>query len=323
MRSVSRIAASAQALTILFTWHLWQRRDEFPNLAVVESFDVISFGPLLIIGALFSIAFPRVGSAVFTISITAAIFGDEVRLQPEVISLTAFMLLSWAKDNAVLVGRWLLASLWIWSGLHKVLSTGWHDQGGQYVASLLHLPALDSLLTLAVPALELAAGVAALATGLRPVARVLGPLVHLGILFALLISVENSAVWPWNAALALIALLLFAPSEMPPLTKPLIAFVAALLVFPASFYWGANAYLTYNLYSFNTAIAEVCGEDGQCKNVNTLSFNALNVPVPPEEKLFVRWFGESCESGQTLKVTPQPSALSGRTSPRELQCPRD
>ena len=155
---------------------------------------------------------------------------------------------------------------------------------------------------------------------------------HLGILLTLgpWLASFNSAVWPWNAALACCAPLLFIarPAQARPThdraqdTEPLrsrhlaVGVAALLFVLPAGFYAGvSDAYLSHNLYTSNTAQALRCTDTG-CAPFGTEAYSALNVPLPPETRIYAAWFRLVCNAGETLEVTRPRTRITGEVSSR-------
>jgi hypothetical protein len=84
-------AAIAQVLTILWTWNLWTERDSAPNLPVVSILSHVNWAPPLILLALLTVASPRRVAPLFCGVYALAVLGDQVRLQPEVVSLALLM----------------------------------------------------------------------------------------------------------------------------------------------------------------------------------------------------------------------------------------
>ena len=108
------------------------------------------------------------------------------------------------------------------------------------------------------PLCELGLGLTALWPRLWKVTALGAVLVHGGILVTLspLFGDWNSAVWPWNAAVAVVAPMLFLsqPKGAAFPSPAIVAVAAVLLAFPALFYVGlVDAYVSHNLYSNNTA----------------------------------------------------------------------
>ncbi len=322
-RRIVQAASIAQCLTIGTTWKLWNHRPDFPNLAVVHSFAEINWPWFLIASSILTAIVPRVGSPTFAVVLTGALLGDQMRLQPEVVTLAVLMFAPLLMPSGMHATRWLLASVWIWSGLHKMLSVGWRIEGGGFIADAFGLAFLTDVFVVLVPVVEIAIGIAALFQSLRPVARWGGAAMHIGILITLAVFARtNSAIWPWNAALAIVAISIFAPSRPQSISKKTRAIAITFLMYPALFYVGAvDAYLSSNLYSFNTATAEYCSKD-VCRNLNSLSYDKLNTPFPPEPRLFKGWFHATCKLGDTLLIEGRAGVLDQARSETTYSCTR-
>jgi hypothetical protein len=139
--------------------------------------------------------------------------------------------------------------------------------------------------------------------------RRIGILLALGLhslgLVALVNAGWNEAVWPWNAALPVAAFALFwSRGDRQPST---VAIYAAFALFPLGFYAGVvDAYLAHNLYTSNTASALLCEADSECSSRPWSEvLSRLNVPFPPEPRLYKAYFEEVCAPGQTLLIAPR------------------
>src|SRR5205823_639175 len=134
----------------------------------------------------------------------------------------------------------------------------------------------------------------------------------------------NSSVWPWNVALACAGFLLFQPAGVErPIARHAVAASAALLVAPALFYVGlADAYLSHNLYTGNTAEAVVCQRKAACSGQLFDTWGALNVPLPPEERLYRQLFDRSCVPGSRLVVTGRATVFTDPPDHSTFLCRR-
>ena len=302
--SVAAVAAAALGATIVITWDLWRSRDGIPNLPAVSWLAGPGWGVPLLVGCLLAALRPRVGGLVFVAVLAAAILGDQLRLQPEIVSLTVLLVAPAFGATGRSIARWHLAALWLWAGLHKVLSVGWPRVGAGEIAGYVDLPSLRPAIAVALPAVEIALGLSVFWRRAWPVTAVVGAALHIGIFVTLspLLGDWNAAVWPWNLALAVAARQLFGqPERSDRLARGVaIAFLAS----PALFYVGAiDTYLAHNLYAANAATAHVCrGEPPQCSAAAFRTIDDLDVPMPPEPRLFRQLFDEICEPGSTLRI---------------------
>jgi hypothetical protein len=133
-------------------------------------------------------------------------------------------------------------------------------------------------------------------------------------------------VWPWNIALAIAGFLLFGPFGTAERRRPstyVVAAAAVLVITPALFYAGvADAYLSHNLYTSNTATAQICGPDGSCIDPIADTYNALNVPLPPEPRLYRAVFDATCWPDLRLTVTGPATVFTDPPRRTRYACPR-
>lgn len=321
-------AAVAQLVTLRWTWDLWVPRSDPPNLAMVGWLSSISWGWVLVALCVVTVVRPRWGGPAFGVALVLACLGDQTRLQPGVISVAILMIAPAFGDNGRAVARWHLCSLWLWAGLHKALSTGWPAEGGnaEFIAESLGRPELTALVVVAVPLAEIVLGLTALWPRLWPVTGVGGAVLHVGVLVSLspIFADWNSSVWPWNAAVAVAAPILFLGQHegaaFP--SRPMIMVAAVLLAYPVLFYVGAvDAYLSHNLYTSNTASAKICWPDEKrCSRAAFSTWESLNVPLPPEPRLFRQSFRIVCERGDVLHISGIRTRLTSAPSVETKTC---
>jgi hypothetical protein len=367
---VVAVCAVALAVTYRWTWHLWQvRPDGVPNLAGLGLLRHLTVWPALLISCALMIVAPRIGTTLNVAVLATALAADQIRIQPEVVSLALLALAAAWSWRRIACAHF--ASMWFWAGLNKVLSHGWPTGGAPFIADSVHLGSHAGLIVWGVPAAELAIGLAALpalrrrlpGTGtlegrLLMVAGLGGAALHLGILVTLSpwLASHNSAVWPWNAALAICAPLLLvavrrapatepSPDQIPapapdtgldpPVTPPVTraanrtgaaghlvsALIIVLWVAPAGFYVGlGDAYLSHNLYTLNTEQAQRC-RSNSCRPFGTSAYPSLNVPVPPETRIYDAWFQKVCLPGETLRIIRPANRVTGERR-TERSCSR-
>ena len=320
------------AATIVVTRHLWQAHTTPPTVPLLDLARVPVTVPLL--AALVAVLVRPVGGWIcLVVVVVAAIVLDQTRIQPEIISLTILIGATLPVRGARLVGQAAVVSIWFWAGLNKALSTGWED-----VASTLASDAGNAGLKVAfywtTPALEMAAGLLLTIRRTRPVGVVLAVLLPVGVLLTLSplgdgVS-RNTAVWPWNVALAASALVLFTKrfdhrtDRLRRSPRWALAAAGVLLVVPVGWYLGIfDSYLTYQLYTGNTRTAEICAPDGTCRT-NEFDTASLNVPLPPEPRIYRSIFEKTCQPGETLVLHPRLTRVLGG-NPDDVtivQCPR-
>jgi hypothetical protein len=337
-RALAVRIASACALvaTYLLTWDLWHARVSPPNLPVVPFLAGLSFSIVLPLAALVAVKFPRAGAIVHSGLFIVAILGDQIRLQPEFVSLGILLLGAAFPRSGLEVARWHLVTLWIWAGLNKALSAGWPTAGVQFVVGTVGLAIFSPIAMIVVPVIESGVGFLGLNRRWWPAVRVLAPVMHLQILLTLVIAHYNTAVWPWNVGIAIAAPFLFLPdregdasmrprarhSSSNPRTRGRVVTALAILmaVYPAGFYVGiSETYLSHNLYTANTATAAICPPpdgvgDVKCSGaLFSSSMTAINVPVPPERRIYTGWFDRACRPGESLRLLGIWTHLADRT----------
>lgn len=328
--AVVAVCSLALAVTYRWTWTVWQVRagadlPQVPNLSLISRLGGFRVAWALVVICALMIVLPRVGTVLNCLVLTIAILGDQVRLQPEIVSLALLALAAAWSWRRIACAH--LAILWFWAGCNKALSYGWVSVAGPYIATPVRLTAHLWLVLWGVPLMEMAMGLSALWPRLRAVSGIGGGLLHVGIVITLgpWLGAYNSAVWPWNAALVICAPLLFlgpgyvgpflaAPSELPPprprTDRIATAVVAFIAIAPIGFYLRiSDAYLSHNLYTSNTAQAQRCS-DQSCLPFGLEVYQLLNVPLPPETRVFNAWFQKVCLPGERLEVTKPPTRVS-------------
>jgi hypothetical protein len=311
-RQLVAVAAAGLVASYLLSWDLWQVRVDPPNLPLVAAASMIGLGVPLVTAALSTLVFPRAGAMLHAVLLALAITGDQIRLQPGFISLTIILLAAAWPSRLMVLGRWHLATLWFWAGFHKALSAGWPTGGATFIANAAGVPDMRGFVSVAVPVFEI--GLAGLAVWPRTwrILRVIAPLFHVGVVLLLAAVWWNTVVWPWNLAIAAAVPFLFgteSASMRLPASRRVMwpATVAVLLVlYPAGFYVGyVDAYVAHNLYTSNVSQAYVCTEETEperCIPLLSSILEELNVPLPPEERLFVALFERACAPVEYLRI---------------------
>lgn len=332
--AVRFVSVCALVATYLLTWDLWQPRDTPPNLPVLSFLSGIGFAAALPLTALLAIKFPQAGAVGHAVLLFTAILGDQIRLQPECVSLSILLLGSAFPRSGLALARWHFVALWIWAGLNKALSAGWPTVGVYFMVGTIGLTALTPIATIVIPLVETGLGIMGLIPACWPAVRVVAPVVHLQILLTLVVAHWNTSVWPWNIGIALAAPFLFLPDRLAaepsrsrhaasnprPRARVVTTVGVLLVVYPVGFYFGVtDAYLEHNLYSANTRTAAICPPSNgaaapKCsESVFTRTWAAINVPLPPERRLYVAWFDKVCRPGETLRLRGPWTHLADRT----------
>ena len=137
---------------------------------------------------------------------------------------------------------------------------------------------------------------------------------HVSGLVALVSIRWNVSVWPWNVGLALAAPAFFFFDERHPAPRiPSAVIGVAFALVPLGFYAGVvDAYVAHNLYTSNTATATICGPQLHCSNAEfRATWTELDVPLPPEPRLYRALFERVCEPGEeTLLITPRQTRIT-------------
>ncbi len=311
------LVVAAQVATILVTWKLWQTRTSPPLLPVVE-LPQFGFGWLMLVSACAVLVTPRWGLIAHACVVFVAMLLDQTRMQPEIVS-HCFLLLGTLPSNAArLIGRMHLISLWLFSGMHKLLSPAFYDDVAPY---LWHgvtgdaLPGAAQAFGVTLALTEIGLGLLAMFVRTRRIAAVAAIPFHLGVLASLVHMQWNEAVWPWNVALAGAGMgLLFDWREalLPSFraVQGVMRAVAALvLVAPASYYFGGlDAYMAHCLYSGNTPRGYLV-RPGIRENLTMLTIDELKVPFPPTHRTYRDLFLAIGKPGDRLLIEdPRPCA---------------
>ena len=351
------VVGMAWILTILLTWKLWQAREVPPNIGFwflpLPNFDI---GVWLCLVPLLPLFWPRFLSLFLSgLVVLLALLQDQIRMQPEVISL--FLLMSatlaagagpGAKDALIdedstggaagpgegflLSARIHLITLWLFAGLNKFLSANFLFDPDPWLLKGIwnDAPALiKTIFPWVAASLEVSLGIMALVPGARRLAALGGLCLHGGILITLspLGHNWNQAVWPWNLALIFAGFYLLWDwktsllSDLRKLARPFQVFAVLLFIYPLGFYFGiSDAYLSHNLYSNNTLKAYWLRPEGKPRKLS--GWKALGVPFPPEERIYRGVFNKICRPGDELLLIERRLIVPG-TGKREwrLSCP--
>lgn len=335
---------AAQATTVVITWPLWQARAAPPNLPALPGLPAPDLG-LAVLGTLALVLLvPRWGIPAHSVVLALAMGLDQLRIQPEFVSLALLMWATWpgSKDSgpeggAVLLARSHLIALYLWAGLHKLLSAEYAFSASRFWQRT--VPGLGEgtagVLALGVAVFEVGLGLLVVWPAARRRAGWLAGAMHFMIFLSLspLGRGRNEAVWPWNLALAVAAPVLITTWGSTWRTqvrgsRPVALLLAVLLVLsPALYYVGRlDAYLAYCLYSVNVPVAvlvhpeqrEQLAAAGESRlrlpDLNS-DIKDLHVPFPPAHRLFEQYFNLVGEPGDELHVyDPRPwAACQGRT----------
>jgi hypothetical protein len=327
--------------------------------------DMIALGALF--AALCGVAFaprPRWWAAAATVLALLLALEDQSRWQPWFYQYVAMLAaLAVARDSGDMLAAWrvVLVGLYLWSGIQKLNATfmsrlfPWLVQP---VSSV--LPAGLQQIFLAgwvvVPMTEIAVAVGLLVPRLRNAAVIAAVGTHLVVLGLLgpLAHGTNAVIWPWNAAMAGLAAVLFwnarAASALDTLVPRRIGAHAVMLaLFVAlpvlSFAGRWDAYLSGELYSGNLKVGALSITDrvtarlpdaarrhvmSDRAGANALdlyewSMGELSVPSYPEDRVFRAVARDVCRFADNpgdvvLVVFGRPGVLTGQREITRNDC---
>ena len=304
-------ATVAQLATVIITWELWHARHDPPNLPLIDV-PQISFGIWMVFSLLLVLFKPRTGFWVHVIIITAASLFDQFRMQPQFLAL---VLLMWAAiyETGTRIGRWFLAALWIWAGIHKLLSPHWFAHAGHWMLTAMQFDDTfanqwHTQYAMVVGLSEIAVGLAAI---IRPrLAAYLGAAMHLSIFFLLIYIDWNFSVLPWNLATAIVGawMLLNVSQSDTESRHRWIEFVAAGVFFvaPVGFFWGMLDHGYANvLYSDFVPRALITSKES-LREVS--GWHPIHVPFPYERRTHRQFFESLAGEGDKLHIhDPRPA----------------
>lgn len=267
-----------------------------PGLPLPE----LNLGVLILVSLAAIFVRPLAGLILHTIVILYSILIDQTRLQPEIVSMVILMWGSLRSPSFKLIARSHLVALWFFAGLNKMLSVG-------YLSSLsLAHPRSTSRAAL-LPLVELALGILTLIPRSRSFAAALAFTLHITIFALVLRSRPGSPILFWNLALAFAGFALISSwsrslsSNLKELNPVAAAVALFVLISPIGFYFGIfDAYLSHHLYSKSIPTAVWHRANGKPDGIET--WHTLNVPIPPEHRLFEAYFNDSCERGDFLII---------------------
>lgn len=335
------VLVACQAAAICLTRELWRGRSvagDAPNLPIFDAIWIdaaqLNFLWPLLASLAAILVWPRIGVAVHCSVLALAIVLDQMRIQPEFISVAILLIGTLPQKGPLLVARCHLISLWLFAGIHKLLSVEYlYDSGPRMWHNTLG-GLSDSqafMLSLATACAELLLGVFAIVPCTRRAVLPLAALLHGGILASLIMQQWNTAVWPWNVAVIAAAFVLFREWKEPlwaPLSDLSVdgstskrgrawqALAGFVLVYPTLFYVGlADAYVSWCVYASNAPSAEVyladdvgtppepdAFENATGENLQFRHYDALNVPFPPAPRLFLQYFRKTAAPGDCLVI---------------------
>ena len=314
------IVVAGQAATLLVTYRLWQVRESVPHLPLFDLPAWMQFAPLwpLLASLIAVLVRPLIGIALHSVLLLVAIALDQMRIQPEVISMAILLwgTLSWRGTE--MIARAHLISLWFYAGLHKLLSPAYWDGAGAWNVQRTFPGTPQSLATaaaVAVAATEIALALLMLWPKSRKIAAWSAGALHVAVFLSLVIDPWNQAVWAWNLVLAAAGPLMFAWwrdstwTDLRTKRRAVQATIFFLLVSPAGYYLGwIDAYLAHCLYASNTPWAVLVrgknrgSPDEAQRKLGHEMLDRLNVPFPPAHRLYAQYFHQVAGNEDQMRI---------------------
>ncbi|HEV2972321.1 MAG TPA: hypothetical protein VGY55_20265 [Pirellulales bacterium] len=312
-------AVAAQAATIWITWPLWTVRHYNPAQAspvspMLPAFPLPQFDVLpWLLGSLVVVLFaPRWGVVLHGAILFWAILLDQIRMQPECISLWVLMLGSLNSPGVKLLARSHLIALWFFAGFHKLISPGYYEAVVPFMAgrspgdSPIAYQVLGGLAAL----FEMALAGLAIVPRTRRLCAVLAAPFHLAVMWWLAFHMHwNESVCPWNAAIAVAGFTLIWPwrssfrDDWRHVSRPGRVAVAFVLLSPLLFYVALfDPFLSYCIYTSNVPEAWIAVPGGESIPISSLLGPELNVAIPPEHRLFEAYFEQVGQPSDTLII---------------------
>ncbi len=305
------VGVLSQAVTIFITWPAWQVREVPPNLPWIAATPQVSSGLILLVSLAFVLVSPRMyGMVGFLITLGLAIGMDQFRCQPQVIAIT-FMMAACVWLPARRLCLWFLIAMWLWAGIHKLISAEWftHISYGLLSQTPVNPNGVYQGFALLIGLGEI---VLAIVAWIRPRQVMLGCIgLHCGIVIFLLCIGWNASVIPWNLCTAIVGawLLHKAPTQGPdvlqsslvlPATPVLRGLVVAMLIVPAGMYFGLVRHcFAHALYSGNLPLAMATRAEG----VETLEvWDDIQFPFPNVQSSYRDYFVLTGSIGDKLHV---------------------
>lgn len=325
-----------QAAMIAQTWRLFSVRTLPPNLPLWSWLPQLDMGPVLLASLVLVLVRPRVGVVVHAALLAAALGLDQMRLQPEWVSIAILLVATTSFRQARTLGWGHLASLWLWAGCNKAMSAGFVPGVAPSVAHDLGIASHPEVVAWGMPALEITLGLLAAVPRTRRWAGLIGFVMHTGAIVGLHMR-WDWAILPWNVGLAWASLVLLfvdparraaysgTPADARQLRQRRLL-LAVLFGYPALAWFGAlDLYLAHHVFTGDAATASVCDRRGRCSTFGPLvSGAAVKAPIPPDRRLFELWFRRDCRPGETLHVTARqfrwPLDHTADTSPSQATC---
>jgi hypothetical protein len=319
------VLVAAQAACLALTWSLWQARQELPALPLVSGLPAFGMGVPLLSSLALTIWRPRWGVPLHAVLLLLAIAMDQLRIQPEFLSLSLLLWASLPSRAGQFLGRMHLVALYVFMGLHGALGVrGLGRSASDFWAGALPEAGqeLVEAMAVGVSMFQVLLGLAILWQPSRRLVAWLLAGMHLVICASLFFQAElqNLAVWPWNLALAVTAPLLLASWRAPwaltrrGLSCASLALGGLLLLSPFGYRFGlVDASLAYAFPPATPAAMQLTAtqlrsverrgvQDFDAPALSVLTTRQLGVPFPPAQRLYVAWYLATREPGDILLI---------------------
>ena len=313
------VAVLCMSLTIITTWPLWQNRTSPPNLPILPALTGVPFGALILLSLAVALWQPRKGFIGHLIVLGVAIAFDQIRCQPQIFSLPVLMAAClWREFRPV--ARWFLIAMWLWAGVHKLLSPDWM---GPISWTLLDMLGMENSLEWYRP-FAWSVGIGEIVLGViaifkpRWAAFVCGGM-HFGIVIMLVNMNWNFSVLYWNVANAIIGFWLLWSWRTESVSDENVArrwprelwqqvVVVILLISPVGVYNGmVPHFLAHVLYSDNMPKPMMTTAAGP-EEINV--WESLYVPIPRLPAILRQYFESVADIGDKLHIyDPRPGML--------------
>jgi len=303
------VCVISQLTTLAITWPVWLVR-EFPvNLSWIANTPQLPMGIPLVVSLLMVLVAPRKFGMLLHLGVLlVAITMDQFRCQPQVLSITVLMMACvWKPIRQLCV--WYLISMWLWTGVHKVLSPDWFGYSSVDLLKRLqwlHPYEYNVHFAVVVAASEIGLGVLAF---LRPrIAAIFCVAMHLGIAIFLFKINWNFSVLPWNVCTAIVggwllrnAVTSTSKLVQRPSPKWQMAILAAMMIVPTGFYFGLVRHcFAHVLYSDYLPIAVITRGPDEVELLD--GWDEFAVPFPHEKAAYVAYLKASGKPGEKLHV---------------------
>src|SRR5215831_7693346 len=373
IKLVRIIVALAFVCGVILSWRLWTSSRLFPCVPIIASLPQIPFPVdyvllVTLVGLLIATLIFNSRICVLATLMTLALLAtfDQMRWQPWCYQFS-FMLAALGlagkkqtgdKSSQLIINACavILVSTYFWSGLEKLnagfIKESWPDFSRPLFHWLLRSGTAPSYIALSIPILEILIAFGLLIRRFRKVSTIVAIGSHAIILVFLVVSGENTVVWPWNIAMGLLVPAVFWQNEEITVRRGLtlkhptyVVIFVLFAVLPALNFFGVwDSYLSFALYSGNNYEAVILinpssrdqlpltlapyiwhESEPMFLDINRWAYGELNVPVYPEPRVFRRVAQTACElahhdRGLKLMIKDRPDLLTGHREDESYDC---